>query len=54
MSSIAKIQQVPVEQPSHPIAASLKNASVKFGAFTAIDGMSIDIEQGGFYTILGV
>lgn len=39
--------------PSPAIAASLKNASVKFGRFTAIDSLSIDIEEGAFYTILG-
>jgi len=35
------------------IAASLKSASVRFGAFTAIRDLSIDIESGAFYTILG-
>jgi NitT/TauT family transport system ATP-binding protein len=34
-------------------AAALTDASVKFGRFTAIDGLSITIEQGAFYTILG-
>lgn len=38
---------------SKPVAASLKNAFVKFGAFTAIENLSLEIEQGSFYTILG-
>lgn len=38
---------------SVPVAASLKNASVKFGSFTAIESLSLDIEAGSFYTILG-
>lgn len=38
---------------SVPVAASLKNASVKFGAFTAIENLSLDVEAGSFYTILG-
>lgn len=36
-----------------PVAASLTNAYVKFGAFTAIEDLTLDIEQGAFYTILG-
>lgn len=36
-----------------PVAASLVNASVRFGAFTAIDDLSLDIEEGAFYTLLG-
>lgn len=36
-----------------PVAASLRNAFVKFGAFTAIENLTLDIEQGSFYTILG-
>lgn len=36
-----------------PVAASLKNACVKFGTFTAIENLTLDIEQGSFYTILG-
>ena len=36
-----------------PVAASLKNASVRFGSFTAIENLSLDIEEGAFYTILG-
>jgi len=35
------------------IAASLTNASVKFGSFTALSGLSLDIEAGDFWTILG-
>jgi len=38
---------------SVPVAASLKNAFVKFGAFTAIENLSLDVEKGSFYTILG-
>lgn len=36
-----------------PVAASLTNAFVKFGAFTAIENLTLSIEQGSFYTILG-
>ncbi|MEH6478378.1 MAG: ATP-binding cassette domain-containing protein, partial [Sneathiella sp.] len=36
-----------------PVAASLKDAFVKFGSFTAIERLSLDIEPGSFYTILG-
>lgn len=36
-----------------PVAASLENAFVKFGAFTAIENLSLQIEAGAFYTILG-
>lgn len=36
-----------------PVAASLKDASVKFGTFTAIENLTLDIERGAFYTILG-
>lgn len=49
----AEISQMPVGQRTGAIAASLKEASVRFGSFTAISGMSIDIEEGAFYTILG-
>lgn len=38
---------------SDPVAASLRDAYVKFGAFTAIENLSLDIETGSFYTILG-
>ncbi|MEP0519254.1 MAG: ABC transporter ATP-binding protein [Hyphomicrobiales bacterium] len=34
-------------------AASLRNASVRFGAFTAIENLNLDIDEGAFYTILG-
>ncbi len=34
-------------------AASLRDASVRFGDFTALDGISLDIEAGDFWTILG-
>lgn len=34
-------------------AAILTDASVTFGRFAAIDGLSITIERGAFYTILG-
>lgn len=46
----------PIEESatgSQPVAASLKNAFVKFGAFTAIANLSLEIEPGSFYTILG-
>lgn len=36
-----------------PAAASLRNASVQFGNFTAIQDLSLDIEEGAFWTILG-
>ncbi len=36
-----------------PAAASLKNAFVRFGDFTAIEDLSLDIEEGAFWTILG-
>ncbi|MBV1901771.1 MAG: ABC transporter ATP-binding protein [Kordiimonadaceae bacterium] len=40
--------------PSHQqVAVSLENASVKFGAFTAISDLSREIKEGAFYTILG-
>jgi len=38
---------------SSPVAASLTNAFVKFGAFTAIENFSLSVEAGSFYTILG-
>ncbi|MBW3099044.1 ABC transporter ATP-binding protein [Pseudohoeflea coraliihabitans] len=53
MSGTAKISAAPTSLPAGAIAASLRNACVKFGSFTAIDGISIDIEEGQFYTILG-
>ncbi|MGD9862014.1 MAG: ABC transporter ATP-binding protein [Pseudodonghicola sp.] len=36
-----------------PPAAILRNASVRFGSFTAIEDLSLEIEAGAFYTILG-
>ncbi len=36
-----------------PVAASLSEAYVRFGAFTAIESLSLEIEEGAFYTILG-
>ncbi len=38
---------------THSAAASLVGASVKFGNFTAISNISLDIDVGGFWTILG-
>ncbi len=40
-------------QGSRTIAASLSQASVKFGEFTALADISLDIEAGDFWTILG-
>lgn len=40
-------------QGSRVIAASLSQASVKFGEFTALTDISLDIEAGDFWTILG-
>lgn len=34
-------------------AASLRGASVKFGTFTALDNISLDVPAGDFWTILG-
>ncbi|UWQ57615.1 ABC transporter ATP-binding protein [Leisingera caerulea] len=39
--------------PRPPAAAILRNASVRFGSFTAIQDLSLEIEAGAFYTILG-
>lgn len=36
-----------------PPAAALKEAWVQFGALTAIENLSLDIEDGAFWTILG-
>ncbi|MCM2402475.1 ABC transporter ATP-binding protein [Rhizobium sp. S153] len=36
-----------------PLAAILRNATVRFADFTAIDRISLDIEEGAFYSILG-
>ena len=38
---------------SIPVAVSLDNTSVKFGTFTAIENLSLNILGGSFYTILG-
>ena len=35
------------------LAASLHQASVRFGSFIAIDRLDLEIEEGAFYTILG-
>jgi NitT/TauT family transport system ATP-binding protein len=35
------------------VAASLKNAGVRFGNFTAIEDLSLEIDQGDFISILG-
>lgn len=40
-------------QGGRVIAASLSQASVKFGEFTALTDISLDIEAGDFWTILG-
>ncbi|PVA07405.1 ABC transporter ATP-binding protein [Thalassorhabdomicrobium marinisediminis] len=53
MSAVLEINPTQEVAGAPAIAASLKEASVKFGAFTAIDRLSIDIEEGAFYTILG-
>ncbi|MFD1881613.1 ABC transporter ATP-binding protein [Paracoccus pacificus] len=36
-----------------PLAAEIRNASVRFGDFTAIQDLSLDIGSGEFWTILG-
>jgi NitT/TauT family transport system ATP-binding protein len=41
------------EQESRIIAASISEASVKFGTFTALQDISLEIDSGDFYTILG-
>ncbi|PCI62694.1 MAG: ABC transporter ATP-binding protein [Kordiimonadales bacterium] len=49
-----KVSNVGDAASSHqPCAVSVENASVKFGAFTAINNLSLEIEEGAFYTILG-
>lgn len=35
------------------IAASLRHADVRFGSFTAIQNLSLEVEEGAFYSILG-
>ncbi|MCY6380150.1 ABC transporter ATP-binding protein [Hoeflea prorocentri] len=51
MPSGATVQAAAAGSP--PVAASLRNASVRFGSFTAIENLTLDIEDGAFYTILG-
>ncbi|SDR00741.1 ABC transporter ATP-binding protein [Pseudovibrio sp. Tun.PSC04-5.I4] len=46
-------QKISTATGSIPVAVSLKNASVKFGRFTAIENLSLEIEAGSFHTILG-
>ncbi|MGY9013204.1 MAG: ABC transporter ATP-binding protein [Rhodobacterales bacterium] len=41
------------EQESRIIAASISEASVKFGTLTALRDISLEIDSGDFYTILG-
>jgi len=41
------------EQESRIIAASISEASVKFGTLTALQDISLEIDSGDFYTILG-
>ncbi len=43
----------PAGAPPATLAASLRGASVRFGTFTAIEDMHLDLEDGAFYTILG-
>lgn len=40
-------------QSGQVAAASLRGASVKFGSFTALDNINLDIQAGDFWTILG-
>ena len=35
-------------------AVIIKNAVKKYGDFTALNGVSLDIKQGEFFTLLGV
>lgn len=53
MSESDKLAREQATAPDGAIAASLKRASVRFGTFTAIDELELDIEAGSFYTILG-
>ncbi|MDX1742048.1 MAG: ABC transporter ATP-binding protein [Ruegeria sp.] len=43
----------PVTAPQRALAATLEGASVRFGSFTAIDRLDLEVEAGSFYTILG-
>ena len=36
-----------------PAAATLRNASVRFGSLTALSNISLEIDEGDFWTILG-
>ena len=51
MTRIAPVAATATEFP--PLAASLRNADVRFGSFAAIKNLSLDIESGALYTILG-
>lgn len=51
MEQVSKIERKATG--NRPVAASLANAFVKFGAFTAIENLTLEIEQASFYTILG-
>lgn len=48
-----KLTAVGPEAARPPAAAILRNASVRFGSFTALEDLSLEIEEGAFYTILG-
>ena len=43
----------PISVAAAEPAASIKNARVTFGDFTAIDDFTLDVPAGSFYTILG-
>lgn len=45
--------QISAAAGTGPAAASLKGASVRFGTFTALEDISLDISAGEFWTILG-
>ncbi|WP_232824996.1 ABC transporter ATP-binding protein [Primorskyibacter marinus] len=53
MEAKNSLQGQKVGAPDKALAASLTDATVRFGTFTAIDGLNLDIEEGAFYTILG-
>ncbi|QFT34192.1 Aliphatic sulfonates import ATP-binding protein SsuB [Labrenzia sp. THAF82] len=52
---LAKVAAVEPQQDlaSREIAACLSHASVKFGRFTALEDISLEIGEGEFWTILG-
>lgn len=52
---LAKVADVEPQQDlaSREIAACLSHASVKFGRFTALEDISLEIGEGEFWTILG-